>query len=99
MIELTRGLSPEQLAGGFGLPDSMPLASGIEQRFLQRYNALAPDTRQLLLAAAGDPVGDVTLLWSVAARLGIGIEAAQEAEDEGLIEIGSRVRFCHPLVR
>src|SRR5258707_6309764 len=34
LIELTRGLSPEQLAGGFGLPDSMPLASGIEQRFL-----------------------------------------------------------------
>jgi DNA-binding CsgD family transcriptional regulator len=99
LIELTRGMSPEQLAGGFGLPDSMPLASGIEQRYLQRYHALSPDTRRLILAAAADPVGDVTLLWRVAACLGIGMEAASEAEDDGLIEIGPPVRFCHPLAR
>jgi hypothetical protein len=99
LIELTRGLSPEQLAGGFGLPDSTPLASGIEQSFLQRYNALPAGTRQLLLAAAADPAGDVTLLWSVAACLGIGMEAGSEAEDDGLIEIGPPVRFCHPLAR
>ena len=73
LIELPRGLTPEQLAGGFGLPDSMPLASGIEQSFLQRLEALAPDTRRLLLVAAADPVGDVTLLWERAARLGIGM--------------------------
>jgi AAA ATPase domain len=99
LIELPRGLTPEQLAGGFGLPDSMPLASSIEQSFLQRLGALTPDTSQLLLAAAADPVGDVTLLWSAAARLGIGMEVTDEAKTAGLIKISSQVRFRHPLVR
>ncbi len=99
LIELPRGLTPEQLAGGFGLPESVPLASGIEQSFLQRLEGLAEDSRRLLLVAAVDPVGDVTLLWGAAARLGIGMDAADSAEAEGLVEIGSRVRFRHPLVR
>jgi DNA-binding CsgD family transcriptional regulator len=99
LIELPRGLAPEQLAGGFGLPDSMPLASGIEQNFLKRLASLGPDARKLLLAAAADPVGDVTVFWSAAARLGLGMEAADEAESAGLIEIRSRVVFRHPLVR
>ena len=99
LIELPRGLTPEQLAGGFGLPDSIPLASSIEQSFRQRLDALAPETRQLLLAAAADPVGDVTLLWSAATRLGIEMEATEDAESAGLIEIGPQVRFRHPLVR
>ena len=99
LIELPRGLTPAQLAGGFGLPDSVPLASGIERSFLQRLDGLPVDTRRLLLAAAAEPVGDVTLLWSAAARLGIGMDAAAAAEAEGLLELGSRVRFRHPLVR
>jgi hypothetical protein len=99
LIELPRGLTPEQLAGGFGLPDAVPLASGIEQSFLQRLGGLAADTRRLLVVAAADPVGDVTLLWDAAARLGIGIDAADAAEAAGLVAIGSRVRFRHPLVR
>ena len=99
LIELPRGLNPEELAGGFGLPDSIPLASGIEQNFLKRLASLGPDARKLLLAAAADPVGDVTVLWSAAARLGIGTEASDEAEAAGLIKIGSRVVFRHPLVR
>ena len=98
-MELPRGLTPEQLAGGFGLPDSMPLASGIEQKFLKRIASLGPGARKLLLAAAADPVGDVTVLWSAAARLGLGTAASDEAEAAGLIEIGSRVVFRHPLVR
>jgi hypothetical protein len=99
LIELPRGLTPAQLAGGFGLPDSIPLASGIERSFLQRLDTLAPEARLLLLTAAADPVGDVTLLWSAATRLGIGARAADEAQHAGLIEIGSQVRFRHPLVR
>lgn len=99
LIELPRGLTPEQLAGGFGLPDAVPLASGIEQSFRQRVGGLAADTRRLLVVAAADPLGDVTLLWDAAARLGIGMEAADAAEAAGLVEIGSRVRFRHPLVR
>ena len=63
LLELPRGLTPAAAGGGFGLPDAVPLASGIEQSFLQRLEGLAADTRRLLLVAAADPVGDVTLLW------------------------------------
>lgn len=99
MLELTRGLGPAELAFGFGLPDSMPLASRIEQSFLERLQPLPGETRRLLLAAAVEPVGDVTLLWRAAERLGIGADAAAAAEAAGLIEFGARVRFRHPLVR
>jgi DNA-binding CsgD family transcriptional regulator len=99
LIELPRGLSPVQLAGGFGLPDATPSANGIEQSFQQRIQALASHTRQLLLLAAADPVGDVALLREASALLSIGSEATDEAEAAGLIRIGSRVEFRHPLVR
>src|SRR6204780_3286969 len=53
-----RGL-PE-LAGGFALPGMMPLSSLIEQGFLRRLEPLLAQTRQFLLTAAAEPVGDVT---------------------------------------
>ena len=47
--------------------------------------------------AAAEPVDDPLLVWRAAERLGIGFSAA--AETEGLLEIGERVMFRHPLVR
>jgi len=41
----------------------------------------------------------VTVLWRAAEQLGIEGDAATPAEAAGLIEIGGRVRFRHPLVR
>ena len=98
LLELPRGLTPAQLAGGFGLPSVMPLAGRIEQSFLRRVRALPTETQRLLLTAAVEPVGD-TLLWRAAERLGIGTEAAIPAEQAGLVEFGARVIFRHPLVR
>jgi hypothetical protein len=97
--ELPRGLTPAELAGGFGLPDARPLASRIEQTFLKRVQTLPPDTQLLLLTAAAEPLGDLGLLWRAARILGIGGEAGRPAEAGGLIELGLRVRFTHPLVR
>ena len=99
LIELPRGLTPAELAGGFGLPDARPLASRIEHTFLQRVHALPRDTQLLLLTAAAEPLGDLGLLWRAAEQLGIGGKAGRPAEAAGLIELGLRVRFTHPLVR
>ncbi|TYB57185.1 AAA family ATPase [Nonomuraea sp. PA05] len=99
LLELPRGLTAADLAGGFGRPDARPLASQIEQHFLGRIEALPDETQRLLLVAAAEPVGDVSLLRRVAERLGIGPAAASAAEAAGLIEFGTRTRFRHPLVR
>jgi DNA-binding CsgD family transcriptional regulator/tetratricopeptide (TPR) repeat protein len=99
LLELPRGLTAAELAGGFGRPDARPLSSQIEQSFLRRIESLPVATRRLLLAAAAEPVGDVPVLRRVAERLSIGPDAAAAAEAAGLIEIGVRVRFRHPLVR
>jgi DNA-binding CsgD family transcriptional regulator len=97
--ELPRGLTPAELAGGFGLPDTRPLASRLEHGFLQRVHTLPRDSQLLLLIAAAEPVGDLGLLWRAAEQPGIGAEAGRPAEAAGLIELGARVRFMHPLVR
>jgi DNA-binding CsgD family transcriptional regulator len=99
LLELPGGLTPAELAGGFGLPGMMPLSGLIEQGFLRRLEPLPAQTRQFLLTAAAEPVGDVTLLLRAAERLGLAPGAAAAAETAGLIEIGARVRFRHPLVR
>jgi AAA ATPase domain len=99
LLELPRGLTPAELAGGFALPDAMPLAGWIEESFRRRLDALPADTRVLLQLAAADPVGDPVLVWRAAGRLGIAAEAATPAAEAGLLEVGARVRFRHPLVR
>lgn len=99
LLELPRGLTPAEAAGGFGLADTTPLAGRIEEGYIRRLGPLPVETRRLLLMAAVEPAGDATLLWRAAERLGIGTEAAAPAETEGLLEIGARVRFRHPLVR
>jgi DNA-binding CsgD family transcriptional regulator len=99
LLELPRGLTPAQLAGGFGLPDALPLTGRIEESFQRRLATLAADTRRLLLVAAAEPVGDPALLWRAAERLGIPETAAIAAESEGLLRLGAQVTFRHPLVR
>jgi DNA-binding CsgD family transcriptional regulator len=77
----------------------MPLYGRIEHSFRQELDDLPLVSRRLLELAAADPVGDSALLWQAAARLGIDCDAAAPAVDAGLFEIGTRVRFRHPLVR
>jgi hypothetical protein len=91
LLELPRGLPPAELAGGFALPDAMPLAGRIEASFRRRLDALPADTRVLMQLAAADLVGDPVLVWRAAGRLGIATEAATPAAETGLLEIGTRV--------
>jgi DNA-binding CsgD family transcriptional regulator len=99
LLELPRGMTPAELAGGFGLTDARPLASRVEETFMQRVRALPAESQRLLLVAAAEPVGDATLLWRAAESLGIRGDAGKPAEEAGLIDLGIRVRFRHPLVR
>ena len=99
LLELPRGLSAAQLAGGFGLPGALSLSGRIEESFLLRLEALPAETRRLLLAAAAEPVGDRALLGRAAERLGVTGAMLEPAQSAGLIEIDGRVRFRHPLVR
>lgn len=99
LLELPRGMSAAELAGGFALPPTRPLAGQIEQSFIRRVAALPVETQRLLAIAAADPLGDGHLLRRAAERLGIGTGAAAPAEEQGLIEVSGQVRFRHPLVR
>jgi len=99
LLELPRGRTPAELAGGFGLSGSPALPGRIEQSFRERLAPLPPSTRLLLLVAAAEPAGDPVLVWRAAAGLGIGPDAAASAAAEGLVVFGAQVRFGHPLVR
>ncbi len=99
LLELPRGLTPAQLAGGFGLSSAVPLAGRIEESFGRQLETLPAQTRRLVQLAAADPSGDPVLVWRAAGLLAIGAGAARPATDAGLAEFGARVRFRHPLVR
>jgi DNA-binding CsgD family transcriptional regulator/tetratricopeptide (TPR) repeat protein len=99
LLELPRGLSPAELAGGFGLPGAAPLAGRIEDSFARQLDALPDETRRLLQLAAADPSGDRSLVWRAARRLGIPVQAGAPAVEAGLVEFDGRVRFRHPLAR
>jgi hypothetical protein len=99
LLELPRGLSPAQLAGGFGLTGAQTVPAKVEQGFRQRLAALPAETQSLLLLAAAEPVGDPVLVLRAAERLGVAASAVAAASADGLLTIGTGVRFRHPLVR
>ena len=98
LLELPRGLTARQLAGGFGLVEAQGLAGRIEESFVRRVETLSDDVRRLLLIAAAEPVGDPVLLLAASERLGIALSAT-DAETDALLALGERVTFRHPLVR
>jgi DNA-binding CsgD family transcriptional regulator len=99
LLELPRGLSHAELAGGFGLPGALSLSRRVEESFLRRLAMLPAEARLALLVAAAEPVGDPAVVRRAAGRLGLDLDAALEVESSGLLDLGARVRFRHPLVR
>jgi len=99
LLELPRGLTLAELAGGFGLPGAAPLSGRIEESFRRQLDALPPEARRLVQLAAAEPSGDPMLVGRAAGRLGIPLQAGAAAADAGLAEFGVRVRFRHPLLR
>src|SRR5882762_9280358 len=99
LLELPRGLSAAELAGGFGVTSTQPLSARLEQSFLARVRSIPHQTQRFLLLAAAEPAGDPALLIRAAELVGLGVDAATPAEAVGLIELAEQVRFSHPLVR
>ncbi|MDT5291022.1 MAG: hypothetical protein QOF88_5911, partial [Mycobacterium sp.] len=99
LLELPRGFTQAELSAGFALLGPRTVSERIEQSYRRRLEALDPETLQLLLVAAAEPLGDPVLVWRAAERLGIGVSALGPASAAGLLEIGTCVRFRHPLVR
>ncbi len=99
LLELPRYMTPAELAGGFELPAAGDLPTQLEARFLQRITDLPEASQRLMLLAAADPTGDATLVWRAANELGIPRSARDAAREADLLEVGSQVRFRHPLIR
>ena len=99
LLELPRGRTPEELAGGFGLIDNPGPSGRVEESFRQRLSSLPSASRLLLLIAAAEPVRDPLAIWRAAALLGIDAEAAAPAAAAGIADFGGQVQFSHPLAR
>ena len=98
LLELPRTWSVAELAGGFGFP----AASRWPARSTELRAAPPPtpaDTQLLVLAAAAEPLGDPVLLHRAAESLGSTWRRPIPAVDAGLLKVGGRVEFAHPLVR
>ena len=61
LLELPRGLTPAELAGGFGLPVTVGLSGRIEESFRRRIEELLADTQRWLLV--GRPSRSATRCW------------------------------------
>jgi DNA-binding CsgD family transcriptional regulator len=99
LLELPKGLTPKNLAGGFGMPAEMTLTATIEEIFTRRQADLPDDARRLLLLAATDPTGNPALVWRAANELGIHESALERVELDDLLVFVPQVVFRHPLVR
>src|SRR5258705_3251770 len=60
---LPRGVTPADLAGGFGLPGVTGLPGRIEDSFRRRLEVLPAATQRLMLVAAAEPAGEPALVW------------------------------------
>jgi DNA-binding NarL/FixJ family response regulator len=99
LLELPRALTPAELVGGFAPARPPELPGRIEQIFLRQVATLPPETQRVLLVAAAEPVGDTASIERAVRELGANLADAVPAENAGLLELGPRVRFRHPLVR
>jgi DNA-binding CsgD family transcriptional regulator len=98
--ELAAVLSGDQLAGRLPLPAKLPLTGGVERGFLDRYRRLGEPAQRLLLLAAADDTGRLTVVRDAADRLQAGEDALDEAEHAGLLRTdGDAITLFHPLVR
>ena len=99
LLELPRTLTAADFAGGFGVPDSRDVPERIEASYSRRLSQFPAECRLLVLAAAAEPLGNLAVLHQAAGSLGVDVSSLRVAEDAGLLTLGGRVEFAHPLIR
>jgi tetratricopeptide (TPR) repeat protein len=99
LLELTRALSTDQLAGVVMLPEPLAVGGQLEARFLRQVRALPDDTQRFLLVAAAEPTGDPTLVWRAGYHFDFDERAILAAEAAKLVSPGPPIAFRHPLIR
>ncbi|MFE9483756.1 ATP-binding protein [Streptomyces spororaveus] len=104
LIELSAALTPAQRAGRLG-PSALPgatagLPSRLQDGFLEQIRRLPEAAQVVLLVAAADDTGDLTVVLRASGRLGAAVEDLEPAERAGFVLLsGEALRFRHPLVR
>lgn len=98
-MDLADELTIRQLSESSFGGEPLPIGRHLEQHYLRQVRRLEPDVQVWLLVAAADSTGNVELITSAARELGLAADVADAAEEAGLVELGRRVRFRHPLVR
>ena len=98
LFEVPRGLTPAELAGGYGIPDVAGAPASMEETFRLRVEAMPDETRRLLVLAAADPTGDPAWSGVPPPRLGIdtdaAIPAAEQASQSSVPGCDFAIRWC-----
>jgi DNA-binding CsgD family transcriptional regulator len=104
LVELPTELSAEQLAGTAPLPTHLQLTDRVQRVFLDRCRRLPDNVQTLLLVAAADDTGSLTVVLQATVLVGVPDsevrDAMRQAEHARLIVTDrDTVRVHHPLVR
>jgi hypothetical protein len=100
LLELPTELGAGQLSGTVPLPSRLALTARVERAFLDRARRASPEVQTLLLVAAADDTGRVSVVDEAAMSFGMESTAWDEAERSGLLTVvDDRVAVRHPLVR
>ncbi|MER5256615.1 AAA family ATPase [Streptomyces sp. NPDC002855] len=79
---------------------ALPSHSRLLRTFADRISALPPTTRSLLVVAAAEGTGDLTVTATAAGKLGASVTDLEPAERKELLSLeGGRLAFRHPLIR
>src|SRR3712207_1504459 len=100
--ELARSLDSAALKATAPLPDPLPLTEGLERTFLHRVRRLPPETQKLLVLAAAEDTGRLSVIVAGGAALDLpdAMQWLRPAEEAGLVRVSQQsLTFAHPLVR
>lgn len=99
IADLAKHTDAERLALRALSIEPLPPGLLLQGMYRQEIDDLPMESRDFALVAVSDTTGDIEVVRSAAAILGLPADASKALERTGLVELGERVRFRHQLVR